>query len=68
MTIRGRSNRRDGQREALLTVPDVAHHCLVAERTVRRWIASGDLAVVRFGRLVRVRPKDLDVFIRDHLS
>ena len=54
--------------EPLLTVGDVAGEFQVSPRTVRRWIADGDLQVVRIGRLVRIRPRDRDRFIREHLS
>lgn len=54
--------------EPLLTVGDVAGEFQVSARTVRRWIADGDLPVVRIGRLVRIRPRDRDAFIREHLS
>jgi excisionase family DNA binding protein len=47
----------------LLTVNEVAHHCQVSERTVRRWTQKGELAVVRLGRLVRVAPDALNNFI-----
>ena len=54
--------------EPLLTIGDVAGEFQVPARTVRRWIADGDLPVVRVGRLVRIRPRDRDAFIREHLS
>ncbi|NQV85467.1 MAG: helix-turn-helix domain-containing protein [Woeseiaceae bacterium] len=54
--------------EPLLTVAEIAQSCQVCERTVRRWIADGDLPVVRFGRLVRIRPRDHLALIRRCLS
>ncbi|MEQ9640308.1 MAG: helix-turn-helix domain-containing protein [Alphaproteobacteria bacterium] len=54
--------------EPLLTVVDMAGEFQVSPRTVRRWIADGDLPVVRIGGLVRIRPRDRDAFIREHLS
>lgn len=29
-------------------------------RTIRRWIAAGDLPARRFGRQIRIRPEDLE--------
>ena len=52
----------------LETVAETADHLHVSERTVWRLIADGELAVVRFGRLARVRPEDREAFIREHLS
>jgi excisionase family DNA binding protein len=51
-----------GQR-ALLTAQDVAQALNVSERSVRRWIATGELPVVRLGRTVRIRPQALDALI-----
>lgn len=39
----------------------------VSEKTVRRWIKSGLLPVVRVGRIVRVRRMDLDRLMENHL-
>jgi len=53
----------------MLTTRDVAAEITVGKRTVESWIARGDLRVVRFSRrCVRVRRRDLDEFIRRHLS
>ena len=61
-----KASRSDSQ--ALLTVDDVAEQCGVSQRTVRRWIASGNLTIVRLGRIVRIRPRDLELFITHHLE
>jgi excisionase family DNA binding protein len=51
---------------ALLTIQDVADHCAVSYWTVRGWIESGKLPVVRLpGRLVRVRPAVLERFLAE---
>ncbi|WP_043646961.1 helix-turn-helix domain-containing protein [Caenispirillum salinarum] len=51
--------------EDLLTIPEVAEHCRVGERTVRCWIAQpGGLRAIRIGRLVRIRESDLRHFLR----
>ncbi len=49
--------------DILLTVGDVSQIVKVSERTIWKWVKSGDLPSVRLGRLVRVRPQDLDVFV-----
>ena len=48
----------------LLTVKDVAEMCGVSLKTVRRWIASGELHVYRLGRQLRVSPADLATFLK----
>ena len=48
------------------TIKDVANRLGVSPRTVRRWIKTGDLAVHRFGRVVRVAESDLRVFLAVH--
>ena len=54
--------------ETLLTIKDVAALCRVSEKTIRRWIKAGDLPAARLGGQVRIRPRDLDIFIRDRLT
>ena len=45
------------------TVAEVADHLRVADRTVRRWIAAGELNVHRFGAAVRISERDLHAFV-----
>jgi len=52
---------RHGDLERLLTVKEVAHLENTCTRTVRRRIASGDLPAIRYGRQLRVRPRDLQI-------
>lgn len=47
-----------------LTVGQVAQQWQVGTRTVRRWIAEGDLPAYRVGGLVRVDRKDLTRFVK----
>ena len=68
MTARGPKGGLQPEREVLLMAREVARRCSVHQRTVRRWIKNGWLPVVRFGAAVRIRPSDLDAFIRDQLS
>ena len=48
----------------LLTVKDVGEICGVSLKTVRRWIASGELHVYRLGRQLRVSQADLATFLK----
>lgn len=47
----------------MLTVRQVAERLQASERTVRRAIASGELAVHRIGAAVRVSEADLAAFL-----
>lgn len=48
----------------LLRLDEVAPRLAVSMATLRRLIAFGRLPVVRVGRQLRVRPADLEAFIR----
>ncbi len=48
----------------LMTIPDVAEQLQVSEKTIRRWITSGDLIAHRIGRQLRISESDLQAFIR----
>jgi len=54
--------------EKMLTVKQVADRMSVDERTVRAWIQKGELKAVNVGgrlrREYRIRPDDLEEFIR----
>ena len=49
----------------LLTARQVAERCHVALRTVRRWIVTRRLSVLRLGRAVRISEFDLDQFLNE---
>ena len=51
-----------------LTCHEVATRMRVAYMTVYRMVHSGELLSVRFGRQYRIRPADLDRYIRDHTT
>ena len=53
---------------ALLQVEEVAALVRVSTKTVRRWIAANELAVVRLGRNVRVSEAELARFIAARTS
>lgn len=52
----------------LLTIKDVADLTQVSTKTVRRWIDARDLAASKLGNQWRIRPRDLDLFIRERLE
>jgi excisionase family DNA binding protein len=45
------------------TIADVAERLGVSRRTVRRWIAAGDLIAHRIGGIVRIAEGDLRAFL-----
>ncbi|NQU71174.1 MAG: helix-turn-helix domain-containing protein [Rhodospirillales bacterium] len=47
----------------MLTIADVADHCSVSVKTVRRWIAAGDLVAHRLGQQLRISEVDLGAFL-----
>jgi excisionase family DNA binding protein len=49
--------------QRLLTIADVADHCQVSPRSVRRWIDNGRLRAIRLGRSIRVSEGDLARFL-----
>jgi excisionase family DNA binding protein len=46
----------------LLTTREVATLLRVSQRTVQDWVRTGQLAAVRYGRLVRLRQADVVAF------
>jgi excisionase family DNA binding protein len=58
--------RSGGGLPKLYTVEAVAEALDVSSRTVRRWIASGALAVHRLGGAVRIAEADLKAFLALH--
>ena len=62
------SRRQTDASDPLLTMDQVADRCQVSTRTVRRWITDGDLAFIRLRRLVRIRERDLDRLLKEHLE
>ena len=46
----------------LYTTDEVAKLLRVSQRTVQDWIRSGELAAIRYGRLLRIRQADLAAF------
>ena len=57
------------RRDDILTIQEVAKLLKVSNRTVYRWIESGDLKVARIGRKTyRVFESDLRKFIRKYME
>lgn len=46
--------------ETYLTIKEVGDLLRISERTVRRWVGTGDLPAVKIGRSVRIRREDID--------
>ena len=67
MAKRGTKSKTDGPLP-LETVAETAEKLNVSERTVWRLIKSGELRIVRFAGVVRVRPEDRETFIKEHLA
>jgi excisionase family DNA binding protein len=49
--------------EQLLTVAQAATQLNVSEKTIRRRISSGEIAVVRIGSAIRIHPKELQRYL-----
>lgn len=52
----------------LLTIKQVAGILQVSVKTVRRWIEVRELPAAKLGNQWRIRPLDLDLFIKDRLQ
>lgn len=52
----------------LLTLNEAADRLAVSISTVRRAVNAGELKTVRIGKIIRVRPADLDEYIRTHAA
>lgn len=57
----------EGRPVPLLDIKAVSEFCDVSEKTVRRWISAGELQAAKLGNQWRIRPRDLDDFVRDRL-
>jgi excisionase family DNA binding protein len=50
----------------LLTVLEAADYASVSTQSVRRWIRSGDLRILRAGRQIRIDESDLLAYLHRH--
>jgi excisionase family DNA binding protein len=60
------AKKNDSPPRAFWTARDIAEHLGVCERTVRRWIDSGDLITHKFGRRIRISQVDFAAFLQRH--
>jgi excisionase family DNA binding protein len=49
--------------EIMLTLKEVAECVNVNERTVYRWVVNGELPAYKLGKIWRVKPSELDLWI-----
>ncbi|MGY8937649.1 MAG: helix-turn-helix domain-containing protein [Alphaproteobacteria bacterium] len=54
--------------EPLLSIANTAKLLRVPEKTIRRWIKARELTAAQLGNQWRIRPRDLDLFVRDRLG
>jgi len=52
----------------LLRLPEVAERLQVSMPTVRRLVKDGKIRTVRVGRVIRVRPMDLESYIQGSIN
>ena len=52
----------------LYTVREAAGHLKVSSKSIRRWIAAGDLSVVQLGRNLRISRTELERFIAERTA
>jgi excisionase family DNA binding protein len=64
----GQVPRRDHRDKQIrfFTIAEVADHLRVSARTIRRWIAAGELIVHRPGGIIRIAEADLRAFLAVH--
>lgn len=53
---------------SLLTIQEVAEQLKISEDTAQRLTKRGEIPAVRLGRAVRVRPEDLEQYIKAQVS
>jgi excisionase family DNA binding protein len=50
--------------DRLLRIDEVAAHCQVSPKTIRRAIANGSLLAVRAGKQLRITPRELTRYLQ----
>ena len=61
-----RSHRQRGGLPKYYAIKAVAEAVDASPRTIRRWIANGDLVVHRINGVVRIAEDDLRAFLAEH--
>jgi excisionase family DNA binding protein len=61
-------NGENSQKFLLLTAKDVSESLQISEAKAYMLMQRGKIATVKIGRIVRVRPSDLDSFIQGSMS
>lgn len=54
--------------EELFTVEETAERLKVRQRTVKRWLLSGQLRGLKAGRKWRVKPSAIEQFLQDSIE
>ncbi len=55
---------RNAKPPSFYSIREIAEHLQVCDKTVRRWIESGDLVAHRIGRQWRIGATDLETFLK----
>jgi excisionase family DNA binding protein len=61
-------SKRSGRVARLLSIKETAEFFSVSEKTVRRWIDTGQLAAHRLGRQWRITPDEIERFLATRSS
>lgn len=54
--------------ETVYTVDEVAEMLKVKPLTIRRWLNSGELTGIKFGKIWRIKESDLEAFLEARRS
>jgi excisionase family DNA binding protein len=61
-------SKRSGRVARFLSIKETAEFFSVSEKTVRRWIDTGQLAAHRLGRQWRITPDEIERFLATRSS
>ena len=61
-------SRQSGRAARLLSIKEAAEFFAVSEKTVRRWIAAGQLVAHKLGRQWRIPPDEIERFLATRSS
>jgi len=57
---------KEESKSKYLSLEEIAQQLNVSERTVYRWVRSGDMRAFRLGHVTRVTPEDFQKFIEKY--